>query len=66
MYFGYISVEVIKSADPATFEVLNSDYAKDKNNVYKSYSYKFDIVEGVDPVNCTASNLSGCVGLYEE
>lgn len=59
----------IKGADTATFRIVSEydsnpdgfpmtgSYAVDKNHVYKDCD---EIVQGVDPVQCTASNLKGC------
>ena len=56
VYYDYHDYNKIEGADPVTFEVLSEGYSKDKNYVYKNRK----IVEGADPINCTAENLEGC------
>ena len=54
----FINNVILLDADPETFEIVNSQYMKDKNRVYQFYFG--EVVEGVDPANCTVENLDGC------
>jgi hypothetical protein len=51
----FLGVE-IAGADPYSFEVLDDMYTKDRMRVY-SFGR---VVEGVNPVNCTAENIKYC------
>ena len=64
--------EKLEKADPSTFEVVgfleegDQDagiyfFSKDKNNVYEAG----EIIEGANPINCTAENLEGCEASIE-
>jgi len=50
----------INNSDSATFQIIDDDFAKDKNNVYYDSrtmgGYKFSIVENVDPGTVEALN----------
>ena len=55
----YCGEKKIKDADPATFKIVNSPWAKDKEHVYQAWR----LMENINPADCTADDLDGCNSL---
>ena len=60
----YPFLDLYPEVDTISLELLSNEYIKDKNHVYffNKDNGAFTIIEGTDPVNCTAENIDGCKG----